>query len=474
MKTAFPIVAVLSNRDQPLAAHAVHLISKAQRQLANAPSSFPSGTDHTGVHTTTVEHIARMFLSDSFLDLLSAHELFYLALSFHFHDFGMVGTVADDATAEGREQTRHDHAIRIGELIKQRWKELGFESKRHAEILAEICRGHRPTRNSDNDAMWEDLNEHEILMPGVSIRVRLISALIYAIDELHLGADRASKRIQDWREITDQQSRQHWVRHQAINGPAQIRPGVLTLQINVETPGIEENIRSQVLLKALRAVQELKQELKRENIDAELPAIELQWNRMSMWQTLIPVAIADMKGRSKPDIAQATKQLFQTMIRERTVLDGLAFEKGSTDPELDSSLNRCIDDEIKLAHISSDPVLNDIYRLSVNEKVGTIIQERMRHADDTDDLFVGQYRIRWEQQLFLSQFGKEFITHVAFPVLERTYSVNLRQLPVNDPLRVIIERSSFCRPSCSRISTRFVVFGKNIFAKTSIPHGCLF
>jgi hypothetical protein len=171
---SFPLLAVLRDRNPGLADQAKRLIEEAHLYLPLTTSTFPSGTDHTPTHTMTVEMIARMLLSDEFLAALSDHELFFLAIACHYHDLGMVGTVSDDATAEGRGQVRNDHALRIGEIIKDKWKELGFEDARSAHVLAEICRGHRPNKNVLGERTWDDIDQLAVLAPGVSIRLRLI------------------------------------------------------------------------------------------------------------------------------------------------------------------------------------------------------------------------------------------------------------------------------------------------------------
>jgi hypothetical protein len=221
-RSEHPLVHALRSRDGGLADQAARLIGQSSRFLEYTLSTFPGGTDHTLRHTRTVEKIARMVLSDEFLAALSPHELFLLALACHYHDLAMAGTEADDRTAEGRDQVRRDHAIRIGDIIRQHWSDLGFENQRAAEVLGEVCRGHRPKKNAEGEANWDELNETEVLGPGLAVRVRLLSALIYAIDELHLGADRAPERVQNWRNIQDEESRRQWRRHQAVNAR---RPG---------------------------------------------------------------------------------------------------------------------------------------------------------------------------------------------------------------------------------------------------------
>jgi hypothetical protein len=217
-----PLVEVLRSRNAALAAQADRLIAEAHRVLPFTLSTFPGGTDHTPRHTTSVEQIGRLFLPDPFIASLNEHELFFLALACHYHDLAMAGTEANDQSPESREQVRREHAITIGTRIKEHWTELGFEDQRAAEVLGEVCRGHRP-KKIGGEANWNELNSSEILGIGIVIRVRLLSALIYAIDELHLGADRAPARVQQWREIRNEEDQRHWRRHRAVTNPLRKR-----------------------------------------------------------------------------------------------------------------------------------------------------------------------------------------------------------------------------------------------------------
>ena len=300
-----PLLEVLLGRNIALATHAENLIREAHRVVDFTLSTFPSGTDHTAKHTTMVECIGKMLLSDAFLGSMTDEELFFLVTACHFHDLAMAGTAADDATAETRDQVRRDHAIRIGQKIANDWRTLGFENERYAHVLGEVCRGHRPEKNADGEAHWNELNAVEILAPGSTVRLRLVSALIYAIDELHLGSDRAPARVEDWREIREEESRRHWRRHQAVNGPALLPTGSLVFQVKTDTPGFEENLRSQVFRKAFSAVKDLVREARENGITVALPALEVQWDRQRMWQLLIPIACSDLCPRTRQEIEQA-------------------------------------------------------------------------------------------------------------------------------------------------------------------------
>ena len=297
-----PLVEALEIRGDGLGARAKQLIERAHQISPMAPSSFPSGTDHTPTHTITVEKIAGWFLGRKLLKELSDEELLLLTLACHYHDLGMVGTVEDDANDQSRAQVRREHSLSVGERLRQDWTAFGFEHQRQAEILAEICRGHRPSRH-EGVAHWDDLDEVMVLQPGVNIRIRLVSAMVYAADELHIGADRAPERVEHYREIKNEESRRHWFRHRCIFGPS-LRDDQLFFQVKALTPVVEEDLRSRVLMKAFSARVDLVTQLKKEGIDLPPAEIRIEWMRDEMWRKLLVAASADLIPRKTEELAE--------------------------------------------------------------------------------------------------------------------------------------------------------------------------
>jgi hypothetical protein len=447
---SLPLVAILRDRNPALANQAQRVIDEAHQQLAFAPSTFPSGTDHTHVHTTTVERIARRLMPDALISALSDDELFFLAVVCHYHDLGMVGTVADDATAEGRDQVRRDHSIRIGQRLREDWMLLGFQNGRDAEILAEVCRGHRPNKNAAGEANWDDLDPVAVRGPDAAIRLRLVAALIYAADELHIGADRAPERVEHWRQITDEESRRHWIRHRAIHGPA-LDQGRLIFQVKVETPGVEDDIRSQVLQKAFRAVRDLARQMERDGITVPLPTLEVHWDRSQIWDLLLPAAVSDLVPRSRGEIIQAIQQRFQPALGRRSELADLCFERGDDDTEIGARISRTIDDAFRYRHLVEAPDNRGRYRLSDSELATKAFFDRAREADRLDEVLLGRCRPRWEQRLFASALGREHVARHLYPEVEATFSVQLTTRPATDPLRTLLERS----PTSARLAIEY-------------------
>jgi hypothetical protein len=379
-----------------------------------------------------------MLLSDEFLAAMNNEEVFFLALACHYHDLAMAGTEADGRTAQAREQVRRDHAIRIGDMLSKKWAILGFENSHRATVLGEICRGHRPKKNDEGEANWDEHKAVEVLGPGVSIRVRLLSALIYAIDELHLGADRAPERVQDWLNIQNEEDRRHWSRHQAINGPVR-RPTSLLFQVNAKTPEFEENLRSQLFRKAFSALRTLRRQAEAEGVTALLPSIEIEWDRQVTWELLLPIVCSDMRPRGPEETVQAIQARFHLFAEKRIALDGLCTELGNSPTDLAAKAGRAVDDAVTNGHLLAARDSSTGYILSSLTANAAVFFERARCADELDLLFVGRYRHSWVQELFESEFGRRYVCDSVFPVVGRTYSVLLTQRPPTDPVRLLLQ-----------------------------------
>jgi hypothetical protein len=464
-----PLVEVLRSRNANLADQAMRLIGEAHRVLEYTVSTFPGGTDHTLRHTTTVEQIGRMLLPDDFLAALTDEELFILAVACHYHDLAMAGTEADDRSPETQDRVRREHALRIGGIVQEKWAELGFEDKRKAQILGEVCRVHRPKKNNEGVANWDELNPVEIVGLGTTVRVRLVSAIVYAIDELHLGDDRAPERVQNWRNIQNEESLRHWRRHRAVSGPARTPRGALLFQVRADTPGLEENLRAQVFRKALLAVRDLRHQAEVDGVAAQLPVIEIQWNRMITWEALIPVACSDQTPRSRDEIVQALLDRVTELTTTRTDLTGLCSEVGESAEELRASVSRCVGDAITRGHLVDTPGIPGGLILSAAEDVADTLFKRMRDADVVDRLFRGRYQARWEEQLFGSEFGRAYVVNCVLPAVERAYSVPLTQRPADDPLRTIIETC----PTAARLVSTFGPLPSNLVKESLLVRAAL-
>ncbi|MCA9086816.1 MAG: hypothetical protein KDA81_22315, partial [Planctomycetaceae bacterium] len=249
-----------------------------------------------------VEKLAGWLLPETIVAALTDDELALLIQACHFHDLGMAGTEADNLTVESRDQVRREHAISIGDRILAHWREFGFQNETAADVLALICKGHRP-RREDGVATWSNLPETRILGPERSVRIRLVSALIYAADELHIGEDRAPRREEEFNEITSAESRRHWRRHQAVQGPT-VANTHLVFEGTVDCPRFELDLRKS-LSKAFSAVLELNAEVARAGIDKVVNPIRFVWNRKKMWMLIVARVCSDLQPRAIDAIVES-------------------------------------------------------------------------------------------------------------------------------------------------------------------------
>ncbi|MGO9467296.1 MAG: hypothetical protein ACLQVF_24415 [Isosphaeraceae bacterium] len=440
-----PLLDVLKTRDEGLYRQAQHLITRAKEILPHVLSTFPSGTAHGPENTTTVEAISHLMIAGDFISKLSDRELFFHVLSCHFHDLGMVGTEADNESRDSRDQVRRDHAVRIAERLRARWEELGFDNRRIAEILGEICRGHRPRRTADGGATWDDLNEVSILGVNEYVRTRLLAALIYAVDELHLGADRAPERVRNWKEIQNDEARRHWGRHAAIYGPSQVQHGKLSYEVRVETIAFEEDIRRHALRKALRGVGELRGLMGQYGLEVRLPAFRVEWDRLPLFQLLTIETLSDHKARSVAELENAVFERYRTDSSRRTDLSSLAEEGCASDSEIRGQIARVVQEMVTGRFVETVEGPGERFRLVTTGQISEKIVGIMQTADELDVLYKGPHVRLHTFNLFHSEYGKEYIRNAVFPVAQRVFSIDLSTMREDTPLRILVE-------SCPEVS----------------------
>lgn len=432
----------LQSRNEQLLKQVESLVGKATPQLWHTWSTFQTGTKHTPEHTQTVEEIASLLLLDEVVAALKDDEIAMLILACHYHDLGMAGTEADNATSEGRERVRKEHAISIGERIRERWQELGFENQNYAEILAEVCRGHRPDKVG-GVANWNSLPQHRNVGPNRFVRLRLISAMIYAADELHLGDDRAPKREEEWKEIASTDSLRHWHRHQAISGPT--RPiNAICFDARVNTALFEADIRKG-FKKAFQAVADLRRELLSVEISEGLPRLEVQWLRETFWKLLITRICSDGAFRSRVEIRDQILQEFKSGEQKFESLSDLCSVNPSDDAQLNLQIDRAVTDFVTREFLmpGSDPV---VFQLASDFRTAKYLLELTGEADKTDRLFGRAIDAAHEQRFYESEIGKRHIRGNIFPKIRNSYAVDVATMPGKAPLRTVLESSpTACR-----------------------------
>ena len=433
---------VLRERNESLFKEVEHQVEKATPQLWHSYGTFPSGTKHTPEHTQMVETIAGWLLPDDLLAELSDDEIAFLILACHYHDLGMSGTEEDNLTADGRDQVRREHAVSIGDRILEQWRAFGFQNETTAEILAEICKGHRPTR-SEGIATWDDLSEHRIVGPGRDVRVRAVSAMVYAADELHIGEDRAPRRDEEFNKIANPESRRHWRRHQAVQGPV-LRGGELCFDANVGSPAFEKALRK-TLRKAFQSVTEATEEFKRSSIEVPPVGIRIRWNRKKTWELLTATSCGDLIPRSAEEIAKKVESLFTELIEGADDVSVLCTKNVDGD-SLQTEVQATVSDFITRAFLVENE--DGLYVLDGKPRVTAVLFDMARQADELDTLFMGQDAAQHEYRLYQSEFGRRYIREELQPQLEQDYHINVSATPNAQHLKTTLESS----PTAARIA----------------------
>lgn len=441
-----PLFETLRSRDPEVAAETEALIKRVVPLLWHSLSTFPDGTSHTPEHTNAVENIASALLPDGLRSELNTTELCFLLLACHFHDLGMAGTSLQNRTETGRDQARREHAIAIGTRLTDNWQTLGFRDALMAEALKEVCRGHRPSRNENGRAHWNDIDTELILGQGKFIRPRLIAALIYAADELHLDAARAPERERQWLQI-EGDSKCHWRRHQSIAGPILLQE-ILLFEVTVETTAFEANLRREVLLKAFGAVRDANDELGRHELVGRLRVPSVKWKRDSLWDLLTVKVCSDMCGRTETEIRDAVYDQFKAERDKFVDLSDVCTEQSSAQ-EIKNRIDRAVADlKIRSALVASTEA--NKLELASDARNTEHLLKIARIADDLDNLFLGKLRVTHELQLFNSPFGARFIDSTTVPQVNEVFGVKLKTDPQDSPAMTALRSSP---SACAMISS---------------------
>jgi len=387
-----------------------------------------------------VEIIAGQLLPDKLLSEFTDDEIGLLILACHYHDLGMVGTEVDNQSPESRERVREEHAVSVGDRIKKHWAALGFPNQTMADVLAVICKGHRP-RRIDDVATWENLPANRILGPDKDVRIRMISSVIYAADELHIGEDRATKREEDFLEIESRHSRPHWRRHQAIQGPV-VRGDCLCFERTISSTIFEMDLRYS-LAKAFTAVLEMKSQIASDGIKANANGIGLTWNRNDIWTSLIVAVCSDLQPRTDLVITADVESLFKQSVKDCVDISHLCKESDN------SKIAESLDDLRKRQFLTGDA---NALQLDSGLRTARYFLEIARKADDLEAHCNDANRSMHEYQLYQSAFGQRYVRDHLKPTFEQRFAVDLTSTKSGMHLFKVLENS----PTASR----FLQFAK--------------
>jgi hypothetical protein len=349
-------------------------------------------------------------------------------LACHYHDRALAGTERDNETAETREQLRRDHAIRIEKELRANWSVGGFQDEDEASLLGLICRGHRPERDEKGHSRWESFPEARQAAPGHAVRVRLVSAILFAADELHIGRDRAPQRIQMESGLQNPDSLKHWERHRRVGGPSVVRES-LQFDVRVETIALERDLRSSHLAKAFQAVADLNRELQSAGMTTQARGVVLQWNREDLWQVLLLETCADMKPRSRCELIQEVVDVSAAETDTMAQLTELCQELQNTAADRRREIEGVIDRFIRSGYLTSVENSADRLTLETNETVNNIFVELLKQADKIDHLFKGPFTAQHEFALFRNEYGRQYIQKYLRSKIEATFSIFLPKEP---------------------------------------------
>jgi hypothetical protein len=430
----------LTVKDSELLSEVESLIARVTPLLWRTLSTFPTGTDHTPNHTHAVEQNAGLLLSDELLAELQSDEIALVILGCHFHDLGMAGTEADNINTLTQEQARRDHAIRIGDRIRDNWSDLGFRDESFALALAEVCRGHRPKRH-DGKATWSDIRERAIVGPNRPVRLRLISALVYAADELHITADRAQIFEQQWMRLQSDEARKHWKRHQCIFGPV-FDNGTVSFEAHLSTFSFERDLRKYCFEKAFTSVRDAQDELTRQSIKSTLPKMAVNWVRDETWRLQILAVLADMRGRTAEVITNEVYAQFAVATESFVSLTEYCEETPTAEVDVKSSIRRVIDAYRTQSYLSDS---DDSFVLDTGIKSNIEFSRITRLADECDVLLDGRYASHHEFDLLKSDYGRMFAIHSLTPLITANFGVDLTTDKSEWAVRVLIESSPTAR-----------------------------
>jgi hypothetical protein len=387
-----------------------------------------------------VEKIAGHLYSRDMLNELTDDEIAFLILACHFHDLGMAGTEYDNQDAIRREHVRREHAVSVGNRIRDHWRAFGFQNENDSQVLGEICRGHRPNKVSDR-ATWDDLDELSIIGPDRTVRPRLIAAMIYAADELHLGEDRAPAREEEFGEIKSLESLRHWRRHQSINGPAAV-DGKIQFDVNIRTIASEIDLR-QAVSKAINALHDLKIQLATNGIKSSMPYVSMNFKRSDLWSLLVVQICDDLIPRSEPDIVKLVHEQFSSSTREAIdiALCNAPFDAAAAEKEVLRAISNF---KTRSFLIGTD----GNFTLSLSRKTGEHLLDLAKSADEFDKAFENRDQSSHEYRLYKSSYGKEYLKSYLFPEWEHKFQSPFSNPLINEPLKTVLQYS----PTAARVA----------------------
>jgi len=430
---------LLEEIDPSVLASARESLHHARTLSSYTPASFPSGTDHSPQHTDAVDEHAGMLCAAGLIQELNDAERYLLLLACHFHDLGMVGTEEESATSAGQESIRRQHSVRIGERIKAEWQAFKLKSQPYAEALALTCRGHRPERDANGEPTWADLPELLTLGRNETVRPRLLSAILFAADELHIGDDRASHQVEQYREIRSKTAKVHWARHQAIRGPDLVA-GQLRFSVQVDTPEQEEDLRRNVIRKAGQALWALQKEVTAHELNIALPRLVLTWNRDKCLCLCLWMQLMSLLAQSRDELESTLTTNYVAHVASCPDITDFASDTDSEERAIAAACKRIVSDAFSLGIVEA-PAESKVQVRKDSQDVRKVIQAGMCEADASNVHFCISTAKTYSIALFESELGQYWIRHFVYPSVRATYSLQHTSTAFEDQVTTLLQVS---------------------------------
>lgn len=229
-------------------------MSLFEQMLKKFLAVFPTFTDHTLLHTLSVINISNQLLRDE-VEKLNADEIYIYLMACALHDIGM-GTLERDLdsfidSAGIRDYVsahpdiakttliRKFHNDFSSVFVKKYWEILEVPSKRYADAIAEVARGHRKT-----DLMDEALYPTEYdLDDGSCVNLATLAALIRISDELDVASDRNPDLLYDTANMEEMSEKDifEFSKHEAISS-AEFKEDTVVIYADTDKPDIQKGV----------------------------------------------------------------------------------------------------------------------------------------------------------------------------------------------------------------------------------------
>ena len=244
----------LKELNRELAYRHTGCMSLFEQMLKKFLAVFPTFTDHTLLHTLSVINISNQLLRDE-VEKLNADEIYIYLMACALHDIGMgtldrdLETFIDLAGIRDYVNAHPDitkpvlirkfHNDFSAVFIKKYWEILEIPSKRYADAIAEVGRGHRKTDLLD-EALYP--TDYE-LDDGNRVNLAALAALIRIADELDVASDRNPDLLYHTESMEGMSEKDvfEFSKHEAIS-LVEFKDDTVTIHAATDKQGIQKGV----------------------------------------------------------------------------------------------------------------------------------------------------------------------------------------------------------------------------------------